>query len=526
MGGVFAAVQYGWGVVYWLTVEGVPVVWIERETAQTLPSGYSQDASLVIDKSSEVGQLVDRESGLGAGFPLTCQLLDTTEARSWLRKWGQQAELRQTVAWNDTEVHVDDVAGWPASGVLWLGLERVSYTGTVGGVDPHFTGCTRGTAGSLASTHVPGSVGGTATDLPRWWRGRQVRLYASPVAPSGAMTGSSLEAEAAEVWRGTLDQGPDRVGGLWEFQAQALDRRLDLPLAEPVTGLVIDLAPRYPVEPGYQVAVHVKGWNAAIPAVALWEFLITLQPYAALPSGTLLTPSQQAEAIKVAWSAALPLAKNLTTGAFNAGTFLGALEVSAGAGKWLWKIVLQAAGVPAGGVISTKVLINSVALSPTKVEHFYQGPAANYHLVLDWQTNGNQLNGASPIGIGVAGLTGVAVELDAPAPGLSTYGKIKVGSIEAAYTKLEQDGTLAFFANLYGEGVKALDLSQVEIGDQVEVLRDPSRYRVILKSRQVGCSDLIALEMVLTSSGLAALVPELGIAARRREAAARSDPEL
>jgi hypothetical protein len=471
VGSVYAPVRYGWGVVYWLTVEGVPVVWIEGETVQTLPSGYTQDASLVIDKSSEVGQLVDRESGLGAGFPLTFQLLDTTEARSWLRKWGQQAELTQTVAWNDTEVHVDDVAGWPASGVLWLGLERVSYTGTVGGVDPHFTGCTRGTAGSLASTHVPGSVGGTATDLPRWWRGRQVRLYASPVAPSGAMTGSSLEAEAAEVWRGTLDQGPDRVGGLWEFQAQALDRRLDLPLAEPVTGLVIDLAPRYPVEPGYQVAVHVKGWNAAIPAVALWEFLITLQPYAALPSGTLLTPSQQAEAIKVAWAAALPLAKNLTTSAFNAGTFLGALEVSAGAGKWLWKIVLQAAGVPAGGVISTKVLINSVALSSTKVEHFYQGPAANYHLVLDWQTNGNQLNGASPIGIGVAGLTGVAVELDAPAPGLSTYGKIKVGSIEAAYTKLEQDGTLAFFANLYGEGVKALDLSQVEIGDQVEVLR-------------------------------------------------------
>ena len=126
MGSVYAPVRYGWGVVYWLTVEGVPVVWIEGETVQTLPSGYTQDASLVIDKSSEVGQLVDRESGLGAGFPLTFQLLDTATVRTWLRKWDLQAELAEPVAWNDATIYVDAVAGWPAAGTFWLGLERVA----------------------------------------------------------------------------------------------------------------------------------------------------------------------------------------------------------------------------------------------------------------------------------------------------------------------------------------------------------------------------------------------------------------
>lgn len=473
MGSVFAPVQYGWGVVYWLTVEGVPVVWTERETALALPVGYTQDASLVIDKSSEVGQLVDRESGLGAGFPLTFQLLDTTVVRTWLRKWTHQAELRQSVAWNDATIRVDAVTGWPAAGTFWLGLERVTYTGTVGGGDPRFTGCTRGTAGSLASTHAPGSLGGTATDLPRWWRGRQARLFASPVAPSGTMTGAALEDEAAEVWRGAIDQGPDRVGGQWEFQAQALDRKLEQPLAAPVTGKVLDLAPRFAADPSAMVAVHVKGWNAATPAVALWEFWIPLDPFAALGAGTMLTPSQQAEAIKAAWVVALPLAVNLITGLLNAPTFLGALNtVGNDKSSWQWRLALQAAAVPAGGVIGAKVTVGAQALGPPAIFKQYLAPLAGTLVDLPWLSNGDQLGGATQPGAAQAtALTGVAVELDNPAPGLGTYGRLKIaGKLEATYTALEQAGTLAFFASLYGDGNKPLALQQIKPGDSVEVI--------------------------------------------------------
>ena len=48
---------------------------------------------------------------------------------------------------------------------------------------------------------------------------------------------------------------------------------------------------------------------------------------------------------------------------------------------------------------------------------------------------------------------------------------------------------------------------------QLAMLTDDSRYRVILKSRQIGISDTIALEMVLVSSGLVALLPQINIAA-------------
>ena len=103
------------------------------------------------------------------------------------------------------------------------------------------------------------------------------------------------------------------MGGLWEYQALALDRKLEQPLAAPVTGTVIDLAPRYPVQPAHSVGIHLKGWNAAGPPAAIWEFWVYLEPYSALAAGTLLTPAQQADAIKAAWVVALPLAKNLTT---------------------------------------------------------------------------------------------------------------------------------------------------------------------------------------------------------------------
>ncbi len=44
---------------------------------------------------------------------------------------------------------------------------------------------------------------------------------------------------------------------------------------------------------------------------------------------------------------------------------------------------------------------------------------------------------------------------------------------------------------------------------QLRILCDPTRYRAVLKSRQIGISDLIALEMVLTASGLIGAICEV-----------------
>ena len=470
---VWAPVQYGWGVVYALTIEGVPVVFVERETSLTLPAGYAQDASLVIDRSSEVGQLVDRETGLGAGYPLTLQLLDTVEVRSWLRKWGAAASLTANVAWNDATISVDDTTGWVAPGVLWLGIERVAYNGKTAN---SFTGCTRATAGSLASSHVAGTIGGIATDLPRWWRGRQVRLYALPVTPSGTMTGTALLDEADEIWRGTIDNGPDRAGMLWELQAQSLDRRLDLTLAAEVTGSIVDTVARYPCEPGHSLAIHVAGFTAAAPAVKSWEFYIVCYPFAAVTSGDLLTPAQQADAIKSAWTAALALAPNIVTGLFNAATFIGALTVKSNGPQSMWYLKLQAACVPIGGVVSSKVVANGAKTTAgdTFVAKFWQSVVAGQELILAWWSNGHHLVGASAPGtlsLVPMPLTGVCVEFDSPSPNLPQSGRLRIGdNTEVTYSKLQLSGTLGFFAGLYQNGVNPAALGDLAKGDPVAVV--------------------------------------------------------
>ena len=484
---VWAPVQYGWGAVYWLQVEGVPVVWIERETALALPAGYTQDGSLVIDRSSEVGQLVDRESGLGAGFPLTWQLLDTVVARIWFKRASLLASLSQSVAWNDATIHVDDVTGWAAGGgVFWLGLERVTYAATVGGGDPRFTGCTRGTAGSLASEHRAGEVGGVCTDLPRWWRGRQVRLFASPCTPSGTITGASLLAEADEIWRGVLDVGPDRLGGLWELQAQSLDRRLDLRLAAPVTGKVLDTVTRFPVEPGLSFQVHIVGWsNVAPPPVKLWDFVISVEPFAAYASGDLLTAAEQADAIKVEWVAALPLAIDLVTGLPGAGAYLGALVVGGKGPPWLWSLALVAGAVPVPGLIAHTIGFNQESVPPEKTHiiEYYIAIGGGMGQWLSWASNGDQINGAFTPGTpGPAAFAGVAVELDAPVAVLPQWGVLKIDGKVVNFAKSAVQGKTAFFSKLYtvpGKPFVAVLKAGAEVelvytdgGQAADVLRD------------------------------------------------------
>ena len=469
--GVWDPVRYGWGVVYWLTIEGVPVVWIERETTLPLPTGFAQDASLIIDRSSEVGQRVDRDTGLGTGFPLTFHLLDTLEVRGWLKRWPLQASLTANVAWNDGTINVDSTTGWAAPGAFWLGLERITYTGLTATT---FTGCTHGTAGSLASQHFVGSIGSVVSSLPRWWLGRQVRLYASPCTPSGYMTGAALTDEAEEVWRGTLDQGPDRVGALWELQALALDRRLDLPLAALTTGKIVDTQARFPVEPSHDVSINVAGFNNGVsPPAKLWEFYVTLEPFAGYASGALLTPAEQADAISAAWVAALPTTVNLVSGLFDAATYLGALVGKDLKSIWHWYVELQAAALPAAGVFARKVSFNgkNAPASETKVEYLWKATIAGEQFSLNWSSNGDHLVGQwtleSPWQLTP---TGVTVELDTPAV-LPSSGRLSVESaFECTYTTVVQDGMLAFFAGLYQDGIKPLSLLLLKPGATVTLL--------------------------------------------------------
>ena len=462
---VWSPTEYGWGVVYWMTIEGIPVVFIERGTSLALPADFpTQDASLVIDNSSEVGQLIDREKGIGAGFPLTVQLLDTATVRSWVRRASTSTQLTKDFAHSDTELHLMNLTGWASSGAAWVGLERITYSGTsTSGGLPRLTGCTRATAGTHARSVKLGSMGAVASTLPRWWRGRQVRLYATPMTPSGAMTGATLAAEADEIWRGTIDQGPERQGGIWQITAQALDRKLAVKLADAVTGRVLDTVARYPVSAVEMLAVHLICWNP--DTTKLWEFVLQIAPYEGIADGTLKTPAEQEAYIKTAWNNALPLATDLTGNGHSAAALLGdwtvqwSDAVDPGYGQviqpaaWLWLLGFKTSSVPLGNLVTiglsfqasglTKPIcaVPSAPVGPCSLAIFYSNGQHMVGVANDFQA----IKPASP---------GVAIALDLPVTSLDYPGSLLIdGGPPTYYKAVTLDTNVAYFSLLYADAL-------------------------------------------------------------------------
>ncbi len=302
---IYDAHKYGFGCIYWITVSGVPVVWIERVTGKALPAGYTtEDASLVIDDSAEVGiEQIDRDRGTAVSLSFGFKLLDTAEARDWMRRWSDQATLTTTLTVGGAVATVDSTTGWPGAGAFYAGLERITYTGTTATT---FTGCTRGTAGSLAYEHKPGTTAQIITDRPRFWRGREVVLWATPVDASGYVAGSNLTDDAVQVWRGRIEAGPDRDVDGFVFQAQSLDRVLDQPLATQVTGTVADTSVKYAAKPGTQITVSIEAYDAA--GVQQWAYVLEMLPFAAYTAGDMLSADAMRELIIAAWDNAVTAA--------------------------------------------------------------------------------------------------------------------------------------------------------------------------------------------------------------------------
>jgi len=171
---VWAPLRYGWGHVYWMTVEGLPVVWCGRDLSKTRPPGFtSTSATLVVGQSAAVGAEVDRDAGIAAGYPLTALLLDDDTLSGYMTR-PDTARITADLASSDPTVTVDDSADLPSSGTVWIGREAVTYTGKT---STSLTTVTRGVAG-YAYPHSARSAGGLVTTTPTVWRGRLVTLYA------------------------------------------------------------------------------------------------------------------------------------------------------------------------------------------------------------------------------------------------------------------------------------------------------------------------------------------------------------
>tara|TARA_R100000808_G_scaffold6086_1_gene18269 strand:- start:617 stop:3205 length:2589 start_codon:yes stop_codon:yes gene_type:complete len=424
---VWSATAYGWGVVYVLTVEGVDCVFAERELGLTLPgsgpfASYSaEDGSLVVDDSGPVGSEIDRAQGVGAGFSFGFALLDTSTVRTHLLAPTYTAKLTDDVSVSDVSVSVDDNSSWPTSGSFWLGVERVTYTGKGGSTS--FTGCTRGTAGGKAYAHQMGGASGIVTSSPRWWVGRECTLWAYAVDPIGQVPGSTYgDADNVVcVWRGYIEEGPQRIAQGFRFEASSLDRRLDRPFQAKVTGSVAATGARYNVQPTTQFKIEVAKSTTA--GVQSWSHALEFKPFSALSSSSTYSGAQLRGLVASSFATALAALGSPATTRIDS---LRWIEVFNVAGKpssgslWRAQIVIKAAAVSASELI--KIYLNADGLPSSLFFQIVIDPSVDqYAPAMQLNTFGFLDTYDSPMipkGHLLGQTSGVTIELDDGSPSL------------------------------------------------------------------------------------------------------------
>ena len=397
---VYTPMRYGWSHVYWMQIDSIPVVWAERALAKTLPTNFTaESATLVIDGSARIGSVIDRDKGIGVGFPLSFKLLDSATMSGYMTRPTVVRRLTENLTGTDVAfTTIDD----PASLVspVWIGKEYVNFSGTGA---TSLTGLTRGGNGvGLATPHTKGSGASTVTMIPRSWQGRLVTLYAQPIDPTGYAPGATWEDTSEVIWRGYLQQEPLRSadGDGWEMSALPVDRLLARPLAATLSGVITDTEARFEVELDY-LNIKLTSITAA-GAATTYEAILTPLTDAGFAYGDLIAMSQALAAIKASWDAWVS-AQGLGA-VFGTMIFPDILKTWQGPIKWN----------TGGGSISPMVEIKAAPLSwGSDVSWF------NSYTILktSGQTQANNANSIMNIGVHFRGSIYTTVPIaDDPAP--------------------------------------------------------------------------------------------------------------
>ncbi len=449
---IWQSLQYGWNVNYWATVAGLPVVWSEAAVNDTLPSGFTSCLSLLsIDRSAEVGQSVNRTTGMGQGLPLTFSILSAPGSATWMQSPSATTVVTGTVQPADPTIYVKDTSAFPAApGTIYIGLEAMSYSSMT---STTFTISQRGCFGTLPSSHYVGTLGGTVTNRPRIWRGREVRLYAAPMAPDGTATGSTLADESVEVWRGTIDQGPYRDGNdKFTFEALALDRALSNPLPAGATGVVMGSNTRAAVFQTQWLRVTLEAYDSSDVAVSGYPLTIYIQPFSAMPWNSLKTVDEQIALVQAAWNAVVTdlSAPVISIGVNESFSF----DPFSGSGN----VVKPYITIPVDSSISKTVLTVEIGgYGDTTVardhEAMFWGPhgIGSYTnpqpIMLGFKTGYNILTPLDPqYGFEIAHFN-VAVQMDDPTDAIPLFGTCKIGDQELAYMS-STEGNIVYLSEL------------------------------------------------------------------------------
>ena len=454
------SMRYGFTPVYWLQVAGIPVVFIERELGLSLPTGYTtEDASLSIDDSAAVGvESINRDDGTAVSLSLSFKLLDTLVARDWLRRPTKSMTLAASLSATATAATVDDSTGWSNGDAAFLGMERITIGTVASGTS--ITGLARAEVGTYPHAHDVGTTSQIVTDRPRFWRGRDVVLWATPVDASGSPTGNTLATDAVQVWRGRIDTGPSRARDGFEFQALSMDRALDREFAATITGRVADTSAKVAISAGYTINAQVRANNNA--GATVWQYGLPLQPFALDTDGDLLTHAQIRDRVAVAWSTAVSNA--------SAGGDVGSLTWHLLGGVYNARIgIVAAASVT--DILVLLIFDGDVVIS----QNVHKGNGFSLGAVVEiWKTTGN------PLAVGGAFAQPykwmVTVDVDAgAASSVTAPGKFRI-SIDGAHRVIDYQIADVNNAQVYlgwlspADGSASLPTREQMTGADVEIL--------------------------------------------------------
>ena len=467
--------QYGWQYAHLLTIEGVVVAWGEMPNIP-LPTGFTSlavDASgkgtLVIDESAEFGQMIDRSTGIGAGYPLTFKLADNTDLSFLRRKQTKDAVLTANVGAGDAVIDVSSAQNWSggAGGVVYIGTERIEYAADtiVAGVTTQFTGCTRATGGGRPQSHLAGQPGSHCSDVPNYWRGREVRLYSQPVSPAGVV--STAADEQVEIWRGQVDNGPDREAGFWKFEALSLDRRLTAALPPAITGTIFSVSDKFEVQQNWSATIEIYGYLAN--AVS-WHSVISVNPFVGFVG--VLSSAEIFNMFKAAFDVALAVDPGLVGG--GAANFI--YTVGAAINDKIYKepnflyliakvdaatdtLVISTSGT---GFASGGILYNFFGGVPD-----FTTPATEWK----WDAAGNMFGSPSSYAQVLSLMLDKAPDFLVPAMGWAFMGEPSAGNVNmiGRYLSTQTVGPIVDLWNFIAAG-QSVDLNQEMVGQKCSII--------------------------------------------------------
>lgn len=224
---VFGSLRRGYSLNYYTLIEGLPIRYCETIPTGLTDSTYTVRAELVVDGAQQLTHKLDRFKGCAAASGLRLGIMDPSNTAAIFGRPTRETELTADVeydsGWPDS-IAVTSTAGWPSSGVAYLGTEALKYTGTTGTA---FTGITRPFGPGYGYGFGGSFKFRTVAERPIAWNGKTVRLFAQLLDPFGAAVDTVWDgAQTRQLYAGEIENLPGYDAGIWVLQTRDLIRRV------------------------------------------------------------------------------------------------------------------------------------------------------------------------------------------------------------------------------------------------------------------------------------------------------------